>query len=598
MRRGQVVRHLLAYLAKVWVPFSISFVVLLLVAGLTAAKAWIIQPVVDAFIGGRTTQGDLLLLCALVAGIFISQAGLNWLYSMIAGVASGRFVRAIRADLFGRLSRQGLGYFVDRPSADLASRVVNDVAAFENAAVGSVQNLMRDLATVGMLLLVLLFKEWRLALSCLAIVAVVGSVLRRRSRQIESIGRRVQEMVSGLNRQLSELIGGIELILGFGLGRDSRDRFEEVNLRHYGTKLSAVRATASSVTLVLVIVGLGLSGILFVTGRALLAGTISPGDFGTFLAAIYLMQAPALNIASSVANLSRGMAAAGRALELLQHEPEILDPESPRPLPAGDLEIELDEVSFRYEEKATVVEGLSFEIRPGELVVMVGDSGSGKSTVARLLMRFYDPLEGEVRIGGIPIREIARADLYRYLSYVSQEVFLFDGSIEFNLRVGRPAAADGEVAEAVRIACLEDFLAELPEGLATDVGERGVRLSGGQRQRIAIARAILTEARALVLDEATSALDMELEQRILQNLVDSRRSRAIFAVTHRLSLAEIADRVLVLKEGRLVEEGRAAELSARDGEFARLRRAAQASLVRDAAPAGSPLGFGGAGRTP
>jgi ABC-type multidrug transport system fused ATPase/permease subunit len=238
--------------------------------------------------------------------------------------------------------------------------------------------------------------------------------------------------------------------------------------------------------------------------------------------------------------------------------------------------VRFERVSFSYG-ATPVIRGLSFAIEPGELAVMVGDSGAGKSTVARLLLRFYDPQEGRILVDDVSVRDLARETLHRNLSYVGQEVFLFDGTIDFNVRIGKPDATDAEVAEALRVACLDDFVAELPDGVHTLAGERGVRLSGGQRQRIAIARAVLTSARILVLDEATSALDMELEQRILERLVNTRGGRTLFAVTHRLSLAEIADRVMVLRDGMLVEEGSAQDLAAADGEYARLLRAGQAS---------------------
>lgn len=572
-------------------PFLVSFVLLLLVAALTAAKAWVIQPVVDAFIGGGATIADLRLLCLIAAGIFLGQASLNWLYGVVAAVTTGRLVRRIREDLFAHLSCQSLSYFSARPSADLTSRVANDVAAFEHAAVHSVQLLFRDLVTILMLMGVLFYKDWPLATACLVVAVLAGWILRVRSGRIERLGRQTQEMVSGLNHQLAEMIGGFELILGFGLGAEWRRRYRQVATRHYEKAVGASRAGETANVLVLVVVALGLSGILYLVGRALLSGRISAGDFGTFLAAMYLMQTPAVTIGMSVAQISKGLAAAGRAFELLEEEPEIVEPTTPRRLPAGDLGIEFASVTFAYGQSAELLSDLSFAVAPGELVAMVGDSGAGKSTVARLLMRFYDPQRGEVRLGGVALHDLAREELYGAVSYVAQEVFLFDGTVEFNLRIGRPKATEEELAEAIRLACLEDLIAELPDGLETRVGERGVRLSGGQRQRIALARSLLTEARVLLFDEATSALDMELEQRILQNLADSTRNRTIFAITHRLTLADIVDRVLVLKSGRLVEQGPADELAGVGGEFARLQRASRARLVRKPSPLTRAQGF-------
>jgi len=581
MSRGKIFRHLLRYLRDVWPSFLISLVLLLLVAGLTAAKAWIIQPVVDRFLSGASTADDLVVLCALVAGILLSQAILNWSYAVMARRASANVVRLIRNDLFSHLSKLSLGYFVSRPSADLASRVVNDVGAFEAAAVGAIQNLLRDFATVGMLLGVLLIKDWRLALTCLGIILVSGLILRHMSGRIAGLARRVQEVASGLNRQLIEMVGGIEVVLGFGLKERWAERFHNLTRTHCNTQVRATKTNASSVLLVLIVVGVGIPAILFVTGRALLRGDISPGDFGTFLAAMYLMQAPALNISNAVANLTRGMAAVGRAFEIFDASPDVLDPSDPVALPDRQLDLEFRDVSFEYTDGLPVLRDVSFRVEPGELVVIVGDSGSGKSTIAKLLMRFYDPTGGNILISRIGLDQVSRDQLYSQIGYVSQNVFLFDESIEFNLKAGRPDASADEIGEALRLACASDFINEIPGGLDAQVGERGIRISGGQRQRIAIARALISEAKLLVLDEATSALDMDLELQILRNLAQARRTHTIVAISHRLSLANVADRVLVLKSGILVEQGPASALDRQDGEFARLRRAAGATLTTE-----------------
>ncbi|MFQ5845580.1 MAG: ABC transporter ATP-binding protein, partial [Planctomycetota bacterium] len=571
--RSRARKRFFHYLGQVRGAFAFSLVLLVAIAGLTAAKAWIIAPVVDGHLGNRSwTQVDLYLLGLIVVGIFTAQAACNWIYIVVARMASAGMVRSIRQDLFDHLMRHSLGYFSENPSSDLTSRVVNDIALFENAAVGAVQALFRDVVTVACLMAVIISSDLQLALTCIGVILAVGLVLRTAARRLRVLGRRSQEKLSGVARQLTEMIGGVELVLSFGLAGRWRSRFEEVNEAYYRNQVDLQRTSAMSVGLVLLIIGIGFAVILVLTGGALLAGRITEGELGTLLAAFYLMQAPAQSISSAVSNIARGFAAGGRAMELMDVAPAIEDPAHPGE-PKGPSRIGLEGVSFAYRD-TPVVRRLSFEVEPGELVVMVGDSGAGKSTVAKLMLRFYDPREGEVRLGGVPLPQLSRATLYRHVSYVGQDVYLFDATVAFNVRIGKPPATDAEVGEAIRIACVDDFLSELPDGLETVVGERGVRLSGGQRQRIAIARAVLSDSSVLVFDEATSALDMDLEQRILQNLVDLGRRRTIFAITHRLTMAEIADRVLVLKEGELVEEGRAESLAEAGGEFARLKRAA------------------------
>jgi subfamily B ATP-binding cassette protein MsbA len=571
------------YVSQVRFWYALSLFLLLLTGLLTAAKAWIIQPVIDSFLEKGSTMQDLLLLCGAVMGIFIGQAVFSYLYGRIERVTSQSMVRQVREDLFQHLLKQSLGYFTTRPSSDAAVRIVTDVTMFQAGAVGNLQHLFREVTTVLFLVGVVCYQNWRLAGLISIILVVVGAVLRVMTRRIHRLGRQGQEMLSGVANQLTEIIGGIDLVRSLGLGGLWKSRFRDVNQKHYETEVRAGAATSAAIAIVQIVVALGLGGILLLTGTSLLRGDITPGQFMSFLATMYLVQTPALGIASSASNMARGFAAGGRALELLDDQPTLTDPERPRALPPGHARIECRDLTFSYGSER-VLEDLTFSVAAGEMVVMVGDSGAGKSTVAKVLLRFYDPDSGQVLLNGVPLPELKREDVYKVVTYVAQDVYLFDETLEFNIKMGKPEASDAEVRDAVRAVGLTKFVESLPEGLATRVGERGVRLSGGQRQRVALARAVLTDAQILVLDEATSALDMDLEKRVLQSLVNLRRDRAIFAITHRLSMAEIADRVLVLKEGRLVEEGTAAQLAGTGGEFARLSAAARAKLVRGHGP--------------
>jgi len=573
-------RIILHYLRRVKGLFALSVMILLVMSALTAAKAWIIQPATDAFLTSSPTRGQLYALCGAVVGLFVVQALLNWAYLVISQTAGSRIVAWAREDLFSHLLEQDLGYFARRPSSDLTSRVVNDVLSFQFAAIGALQSILQEGFTLVLLLGVMFWMEWKLALVCLVLLGAMGILLRVAMRRLSGVSRRVQEMLGSITNQLTEMIGGIEVIVSFGMGRRWRERFNKVNRESYETSIQSARTVGTASAAIGILVGCGLAAILLLTGRALLDNQITPGRFLSLLAAMYLIQKPLIGIGNAAGGLARGLAAGARAMELLDDEPAIRDPEGPATPFEPQGRIEFRNVTFAYDSEPAVRD-VSFSIDPGELVVMVGDSGSGKSTAARLLMRFYDPRSGEILLDGVNVRNLSRASLYRAASYVSQEVFLFDGTVEFNLRVGRPDASAAELADAVRAACLDDCVAQLPDGLATVVGERGVRLSGGQRQRISIARAVLTGAPVLVLDEATSALDMDLERRVLSNLVRGSRRRTIFAISHRLSLAAVADRVMVLKDGQVVEAGAAAALAAAGGEYSRLQQAAGATLARE-----------------
>jgi ABC-type multidrug transport system fused ATPase/permease subunit len=357
-----------------------------------------------------------------------------------------------------------------------------------------------------------------------------------------------------------------------------QERFALVNQEYCDAQVDGVKVGSAPAIIIQIVAGITLVIVLLIMGQALLQGEMTGGQLLSFLAVMYLMQNPAKRVGECIATMSQGLAAGERAFELIgdRSGDTVLRNHHVLKDCAGSLEFK--HVSFTYE-KDPVLRDLSFRIEHRELVVMVGRSGAGKSSVAKLIERFYDPDSGQILIDGIDVRDVETKSLYRAVSYVSQDVFLFDDTIEFNLKIGKPDASNEELAAAMEIACVNEFLSFMPDGLLTVVGERGMRLSGGQRQRIAIARAVLSNAPILVLDEATSAVDMELEQRILGNLMSMGRSRTIFGITHRLTLAELADRILVLRDGVLVEQGTSAELSATDGEYAQLRRAADSNLI-------------------
>ena len=554
--------RLLRYQERVRGLFFVSLVLLLLASALTAAKAWLIQPVVDTFRREGATPRDLLLLCGGIFALFLLQAVLTFAYSMLSRMAGSRIVRMIREDLFAHLLRQGSSYCGSRGSSDLASRVVNDVAAFETATVSDLQALIRDGVTLLLLFGVLLYQSRSLAFLCLLVLAAVGLMLFVMNRRIRGLSRRVQETVSGLSQQIAEMIGGLEVVLTFVLAPRWRERFQKLSAEHYATGIRLQRAGSTGVAAVQAVMGLGLASLVFLTGRSLLRGEITEGQFLSFLGTLYLMQVPAVDIGQRVANVSRGLVAGARALELFDDEPAWDEPLDPQPLPDTDLGFLFQGVTFGHSNERPLLHDVSFEVSAGELVVLMGESGAGKTTIARLLLRFYRPWEGNILLGGVPLAQIRRRDLSHAVSYVAQDVFLFEGTVRDNVCLGRPAASDEEVATVLRTCCLERFVAELPLGLDTPVGERGLQLSGGQRQRIAIARALLMEPRLLVLDEATSALDTEMERRLFGALALSARRCTVFAITHRPGAAELADRVLVLRDGRLASDDDQALLSA------------------------------------
>ena len=552
---------------------------MLAMSGLAAAKAGMIQPIIDGFQSGNTDSSSLLMVCGAIAFVFGAQALFDWGQTIVAAKLSVRIVARIRSDLFAHLLDQTRSYFVHHPVAELSTRVVNDIAVFNFAAINGAAAFLRDGFTAVCLLVVMFMQDAHLASICLVIVFIGGFLLKYQMSRIQTETRRVQDSMGVVTRHIIEMIGGIEVVLSFGLQNRWTKRFDKTNRSYVDAELRAAKVAAGSVFAINLIATATIATIVWITGGALLRGDLSAGEFGAMLATLYLLQGPAVGIGRALGSIARGLAAGRRALEILEDKPEIKDAPQTLALPAQGGQIEFKDVSFAYGDEG-ILHSLSFCVRAGELAVLVGDSGAGKSTVAQLVQRFQDPTSGAILLDGVDLRQVARADLYGTVAYVPQDVFVFNESIEFNIRLGSEAATDAEVEEAVRIACLDEFVAGLPDGLATVVGDRGTRMSGGQRQRIAIARAAIAKTRLLILDEATSALDMAIEREILQNLIRARGDLTILAITHRLSIAEAADHVMVLERGRLVEEGVSADLLKSDGKYAHLHRAAGAKLLR------------------
>lgn len=561
-------RTLLGYARRIRGAYLLSFVFLCGMAALTAAKAWIVRPVVDTFLGGDAGMNGLVTLCGAIVALFAAQALLNWAYLITASRAGARLVEHLRRDVFRHLLSQHLGWFARHRGGDLTSRLISDVAEFQWAALGSAQQLAAASLTLLLLVGVLVAHDARLALVSVAVMTAVAALLRGFTGRLKRRGRETQEALSHVTDEMSETIGGMELILSFGLKRRWDEKFGDAAARYRASQVRLAGINGASVAAVQLTIGIGVGAILLMLGRALLAGEITEGAFVSFLAAIYLMQGPAQTMAQAYGVLMRGIATGDRVLELMEDSDGLTFPAESAPV--GDpAHVELRGVGFAYD-GAPVLRDIDLELRPGSLTLIVGDSGAGKTTLLRLLVRLHDPGSGEIRIGGAPLPRLTREDLVRHVAYVSQDVFLFDDTVESNLKVAAPDATDADLQEAIRIADAVDFVAELPGGLATVVGPRGARLSGGQRQRLAIARAVLRRPAVLVLDEATSALDLAREAAVCRNLRAFARDRTIVAVTHRLSMARIADRVIVLRDGRIAEQGTAAELEAAGGELARL----------------------------
>ncbi len=493
----------------------------------------------------------------------------------------------IRNDVFDKLLRQSSRFHAAHPSGELVSRVVNDVSMMQNAVSTGLFDLFQQTVTIVALASMLISTNPRLALTCLVAAPLVLFPIVRFGQSLRKTGRRSQQRLAEVSMLVNEAVRGHRVVKAFGMERFEGQRFREATRRHLRINLRAQLLSSISSPVVEVLGVAGACMLLIYAGRAIRAGEISPDEIFYFLALIGGMYNPVRRLNKVNAVLQQSLAAAQRVMELMEEEEEIREVPHASPLPALVREIAWEGVTFAYD-REPVLRDLDLRVARGEMVALVGRSGSGKTTIVNLLPRFFDPNAGRVAIDGHDIREVKLADLRALIGLVTQETMLFDDTVRNNIAYGRSDLPLSRVEDAARAAYAHDFILELPLGYETRVGEGGMRLSGGQRQRLAIARALLKDPPILILDEATSQLDTESEslvQKALQNLM---QGRTTLVIAHRLSTVMRADRILVIEAGRIVESGTHAELLEHNGLYRRLHDLQLQDLPEDVDQANPP----------
>jgi len=507
-----------------------------------------------------------ILAISLVPLLFILRGLLNYLNIYYLQWAAIRTITDLRTRLFAHLQNLSVGFFVQSSTGDLMSRINSDTIALQNTITASLAVMIKDPVTVLSMTVLLFSLDAKLMLVTALVFPVCLIPIVIYSRKVRKSSAAIQDGLSELSTVMHESFTGNRIIKAYNLEEKVIQQFKDVSQRFISHYMRVIRSQEIPGPL---IEFFGSVGVALMFAYFTFQPAPDPGRFVQFAAAVFLMYRPIKNIIRLHSQLEQARAASQRVFELLDNQNTVREPAIPHPLKAAGADIHFDHVDFAYGDKS-VLQGIDLRIQPGQLVALVGASGSGKTTIANLLLRFYDPTRGTIRIGSVDIREVSTRDLRNQMAVVTQETILFNDTICRNIELGRPGATNDEIITAARHAYAYDFIMQKPHGFDTIIGERGVTLSGGQRQRLAIARAVLRNAPILVLDEATSALDTESERAVQAALDELMRGRTTLCIAHRLSTILHADVIVVLNQGRIVEAGKHAELVRRGGTYQKL----------------------------
>jgi subfamily B ATP-binding cassette protein MsbA len=542
---------------------------MILVAGSTAGQAWMLQPVMNYIFVNRNAM-MLMPVSVTIFILFAVMAFAGYGQNVMMRNIGQRIVADMQIDLFSHLMHADLAMFHDQASGRLISRFTNDIMLMRNAVSTVLTGLARDSLTMVFLVLLMFYQSMTLALIAFIVFPVAVLPVLRLGRRMRKLSDSTQQQLGHFAAQLDETFQGVRMVKAYGREGHEIARASSIIEKLYGLYFKASRVQSLASPLMDMLTGTAVSAVVWYGGHLVIVGVMTPGAFFSFVGAMIMAYKPAKTLVTLNSSMQEGMAAASRLFAVLDSTPVIADRPDAKPLTITRGEIAFTNASFHYGPGSGGINDISFSVPAGKTVALVGHSGSGKSTIVNLLLRFYDVEQGKIAIDGQDIRDVTLSTLRASMSLVSQEIVLFDDTVRGNIAYGRSDASETDIMEAAKMAAADSFIRELPQGYDTPIGPHGVKLSGGQRQRLAIARALLKNAPILLLDEATSSLDNTSERVVQQALENLMRNRTTLVVAHRLSTIQSADIIYVLDHGQIVESGSHATLMQSKGAYHRL----------------------------